>query len=105
MNINPEILRVAVRKAKKSMCHTKVAALGFNNKGDLIMKAVNRPRFSREGGGVHAEMRIMHKRPNVKTILLCRVNSHGIILPLDPCNVCAQKAKELGITIITVRRK
>jgi len=102
MNIKSEHIKIAMRKASKSMCHTKCAALGFNSKGDLVMKAVNRPRFSREGGGVHAEMRIMHKRPSVKTILLCRVNSRGAILPLDPCPTCANKARELGITIKTV---
>jgi hypothetical protein len=103
MKINREITRRAIKKAKKSTCHTKVSALAFNGKGELVMKAVNRPRFSKEGGGVHAEMRILLKRPKIKIIVLCRTNNQGKIMPLDPCAACAAKARELGVKIIPVR--
>ena len=103
MQIKTEHIKLAKRKASKSYCHQKVAALAFNAKGDLIMTTVNRPRFSKEGGGIHAEMRIMLKRPTTRTILLIRVNNLGTILPLDPCPACASKARELGIKIISIR--
>jgi len=103
MKIKPEHLKLIRKKAGKSYCHQKVAALAFNHKGDLIMTATNRPRFSKEGGGIHAEMRIMLKRPTTRTIVLIRVNRLGTILPLDPCAACASKARELGIRILSVR--
>ena len=103
MRIRQEHIQLAKRKASKSYCHQKVAALSFNQKGDLIMTATNKPRFSKEGGGVHAEMRIMLKRPTTKTIILIRVNRLGTILALDPCEACASKARELGIRIVSVR--
>jgi cytidine deaminase len=103
MMISRHHVNLAVRKAKKSSCHCKVSAIAWNYKGDLIMTAVNRPRFSKEGGGVHAEMLIMRKKPMAKTILICRINNGGEIRPLHPCAACAEKAKELGIRIISVK--
>lgn len=103
MRIKTEHVRLAARKASQSQCHVRVAAIAFNHKGDLVMTAVNTPRFSKEGGGIHAEMRVMRRRPKCKTILLIRVNKTGKIVPLDPCAACAAKANELGVTIISVK--
>ena len=103
MTIKPDHVKMIIKKASKSVCHTKIAAFAWNAKGDLIMKTVNRPRFSKAGGGTHAEMRIMLKRSSVRTILLCRINTRGRILPIDPCAACAAKAHELGIRIVSVK--
>jgi cytidine deaminase len=102
MTIAPELIRLAIKKAVKSSCHQKVSAIGINWKGDVIMTANNSPRFSRLGGGRHAEMKIMAKRPTVKTIIICRTNREGDIRPIDPCVACKRKADELGIRILTV---
>lgn len=95
---------LAVKKAIQSGCNHKVAALGLNRNGVCVYRATNISRFGRRGGGIHAEMRIMSvaRRKGIKTILICRVGKGGSIRPIDPCEVCAQKAKELGIRIITV---
>jgi hypothetical protein len=102
MTIAPELIRLAIKKAVKSSCHQKVSAIGINHKGDVVLVTNNSPRFSRLGGGVHAELKIMSKRPNVKTIIICRTNRYGDIRPIDPCATCKRKADELGIRILTV---
>ena len=91
-----------IKKAKKSTCRYKVSALGLTSKGEIIGLKNNSPRFSREGGSVHAEMALMRQYgENIKTIYICRVNGKGELLPIKPCKVCKRKAKELGIKILT----
>jgi deoxycytidylate deaminase len=97
------VLIKAKRRALKSSCRYKISALGFNSRGELIYSSFNKPRFKRYGGGVHAEMNVMLKAgPSLKTIILCRVNNYGKLLPIDPCSVCKRKSEELGIKIITI---
>jgi len=104
MTLSREVIRRAIRKASRSISKYKVSALGFSYKGDLICQSMNRPRFSREGGGIHAEMELMFRGgPGLKTILLCRTNNAGEILRLDPCEACASKATELGIKIVSLK--
>jgi len=102
--MNREAIKLAIKKAKKSPCHQRVSAVGWDEHGTIIMTATNLPRFSREGGGIHAEMRIMRKRPWVKTILVCRVDGQGRPRPMHPCRVCANKAADLGIRIVTLEK-
>jgi hypothetical protein len=99
------ILKIAKNKAEQSICRYKISALGFNNKGELVASTVNSPRFCRKGGGVHAELRLMKEHKGLKTILICRVGGSGDLLPIDPCVVCAKKAFELGIKIITINKQ
>ena len=101
--ITNEILKVARNKAMQSICRYHVSALGFNNKGELVASTVNTPRFIKKGGGIHAEMRLMREHIGLKTILICRVNKHGDLLPIDPCICCGTKAMELGIKIKTIK--
>jgi len=90
-------------KASKSQCKYKVGAVGFNKRGEIIGFGFNRPRFSRLGGSIHAEMWLMLKYgKRLKEIVVCRVNKTGDVKPIDPCAVCAAKAKELGIKLHTV---
>ena len=98
-----QILERAIKKAEQSICKYKVSAIGFDKKGRMIGTACNRPRFSKEGGSIHAEMALMAQyKENLKTILICRVNDGGDIKPIDPCDVCAAKAEELGIKIVSI---
>ena len=90
-------------KAKKSICRFKIAGFGFNKKNELLVTAFNSPRYPRKMAGKHCEMKIMEKFPkSVKTILICRVGNSGKFLPIHPCDMCATKAKELGIKIYTL---
>jgi cytidine deaminase len=95
---------LALKKASRSHCAYKICAIGLNKKGEVVSKTTNIHRFSRKGGGVHAEMRIMSaaRKKGVKTILIARVGKSGIQLPIHPCRVCADKAKDLGIKIISL---
>ena len=105
MTVTQEIVRRAIRKAASSLSKYKVSALGFSYKGDFICQTVNSPRFTKYGGGRHAEMELMLRGgPGLKTILLCRTNSQGELLTMDPCHACAEKARELGIRIISLKR-
>lgn len=71
---------------------------------ECVARAINISRFPWRGGGLHAEMKLMSisKRKGLRTILICRVGKNGTIRPIDPCDTCSQKAKELGIRIVTV---
>jgi tRNA(Arg) A34 adenosine deaminase TadA len=98
-----QILNRARKKAEQSICKYRVSAVGFDKKGRMIGTACNRPRFSKEGGSIHAEMRLMAQYGvNLHTIIICRISDNGNLKPIDPCSVCAAKAKELGIKIVSI---
>ena len=98
------ILEKAKNKAIQSPCKYKISALGFNKRGELIGSSFNKPRFYRRGGSEHAEMLLMKNyTKGLATILICRVNSNGKFLPIEPCNMCQTKANELGIKIVTIK--
>ena len=104
--MNPNLFKkVLINKAKQSICRYSVAALGFNSGGECVAKSVNKPRFNHPHGGLHAEMQIMSlaRRKGIKTIFICRIGGSGNILPIHPCKTCAEKAKELGIKIVSLR--
>ena len=95
-----DVVEIVRKKALKSICNTRVGAVGISDDGRVILSTFNRPRFYHPGGGTHAEMDIMRRcGKNLKSILICRVNPKGKILPLHPCSVCKAKADELGIKI------
>jgi tRNA(Arg) A34 adenosine deaminase TadA len=100
-----DLIKLAINKAKQSACTYRVSAVGINKRGEVIGTSFNRSRFMRPGGAIHAEMALMLKSgPALKTILVCRVGNGGDILPIESCSVCATKARELNIKIITVGR-
>ena len=104
MKIQDEHIRIARSKAKQSLCRFRISALGFNKKGELIIKKMNVSRFARKQGGIHAEMNVMMKSgKSLKSIVICRTNGAGDILPIEPCDMCKAKADELGIKIYTIR--
>jgi hypothetical protein len=104
MKINPTILSTAKRKALQSNCRYKISALGFSRRNELIDSTTNYHRWDGKGKGLHAEMILMKRNPlSLKSIIICRVNQNGEFLPIDPCPVCSQKAKELSIKIYTIK--
>jgi pyrimidine deaminase RibD-like protein len=104
MTISENITNRAINKALQSQCAFKISALGFNKRGELVSVATNVSRFSRKGGGIHAEVVIMRqaKRKGIATILICRVNPSGDMLPIEPCENCSKLAKKLGIRIFSI---
>lgn len=99
-----EIVEKMRKKASQSASKFRIAAFGFNHKGECVAKARNIFRFDRKGGGIHAEMKIMQDamRKRIRTIVICRVGKRGDFLPIDPCPTCQRKADELGIKILSL---
>jgi len=103
-SIYQHLIDRAQRKASQSICKFYVAALGFNRAGVCVVTRTNRPRFSRQGGGLHAEQLVMQqaKQKGVVRILICRVGRGGKLRPIEPCESCAKIAEKLGIEITSV---
>jgi tRNA(Arg) A34 adenosine deaminase TadA len=100
---NDAIQLLALKKASQSSCRFKVSAIGFNRKGDLIGTAVNQHRISKPGCSIHAEIALIKKMGrNLSTIIICRTNKTGGILPIHPCKTCANIASRYGIVIKTI---
>ena len=98
-----EIQDRAINKAKQSQAKYKISAIGLDKKGKVLGSAFNQLRFSKFGGGLHAEMLLLHRYGNkVKTIILCRVGKHGSILPIEPCKKCQKILDKLKIKVISV---
>lgn len=92
--------KILLKKASKSICHYKIAALGINAEGRIIGCTYNKPRFNWKGGGIHAEISLMKKYgKQLKTIYILRIGSGGDIRPIEPCKTCKEKADELNIKI------
>lgn len=97
------VIELVRKKALKSVCKYRIGAVGISIDGRVLKATFNKPRFYKYGGGVHAEREIMKTcGKNLKSILICRVNSSGTILPIHPCKVCKEKANELNIKIYSV---
>jgi len=90
------------RKAGTSTCKAMVGAVAVGGSGPLAYSR-NRHRFSRYGGGVHAEQALMARfGRRISTIIICRVAPAGHLLPISPCATCSRKASELGIGIVSL---
>jgi cytidine deaminase len=101
--MSPSIIERAMKKAFDSPCHYKISATGFDKKGQVLGVVFNKPRFSKYKGGLHAEASIIKRYgQNVKTIMICRVNNTGELLPIEPCEACAKLADKLGIRIVSI---
>ena len=101
-----EIIDRVINKAKKSSCDYKVAAIGISDDGRVLGSFFNKPRFQRKGGSIHAEMQVMKNfKGNLKTILIVRVGESGTLLPIHPCPVCKEKAKELNVKIVSLHEQ
>ena len=93
-------LSMATRKAQSTPCKYKVAAVGYDREGNYVATTTNRPRFSRFGGSIHAEVEMMRRYSQVTHILLFRTNNSGHLIPIDPCENCAAIAEKKGVQII-----
>ena len=100
---NDMIQILALKKASQSSCRFKVSAIGFNRKGDLIGTAVNQHRISKPGCSIHAEIALIKKMGrSLRTIIICRTNKTGGILPIHPCKTCTNIALRYNIDIKTI---
>jgi tRNA(Arg) A34 adenosine deaminase TadA len=101
-----EILNRLIKKAQQSDCRYKVSAIGLTNKGDVIGWASNKHKENKPGCSLHAEVVLIRKYGRkIRTILICRTNNTGDLLPIDPCNTCSKIATSYGIEIKTIHDK
>jgi hypothetical protein len=101
---NHNVIEQAKRKAGTSSCRFKISATGFDKRGNVIGCATNKPRFVRKGGGIHAEAALIRRYgKRLRTILICRVNRAGDMLPIDPCKNCSELAEKFEIKIISLK--
>lgn len=105
MTITKQIKQRLKNKATKSSCTYKISAIGFSKKGNILGTANNRFKFTSYGGGIHAERELMEKfGSKIQSIIICRVNKNGEILPIEPCKICQKIADKLGIKIISLEK-
>jgi len=103
MTLKAQLRQIAIKKASQSPCNHQISAMGFDKYGKIIGTTFNRKRFSRWNGGEHAEARLIRRyRSNLKTIVICRINKSGNLLPIDPCEACKSLAMKFGIKIKTL---
>ena len=99
-----DMIEIAKKKAGKSTVNFKISAIGFDRKGNYLGSACNCRRFDHYGGGLHAEMALLHKfGPRIKSMLICRVGKSGNLLPIDPCHRCQRVLDKLKIKVKTIR--
>lgn len=104
MKITEFLIKKIKSKALQSTCRFKVAGFAFSRKGNLLASVTNSHRFSKKGGGHHAELLLIKKFGyKIKTIVICRVGNSGNLLPIDPCSTCKKEANKLNIKILTVK--
>lgn len=100
------LVEKAKKTASKSSCRFKISALGFNKKGDLISVSYNKSRYCKYGGGIHAEADLIkHTGPNLSYIIISRINKHGKLLPIHPCDKCKKIAKKYNIKIYSLHEE
>lgn len=102
MKLNSNLIQRLLNKSSQSSSQYKVSALGFNNKGELLGTASNRPQYPRRYGGVHAEENLINQyKGNLKTIIICRTSAgSNKLLPIHPCRKCSKLADKYGVKII-----
>jgi len=100
------ILRLK-KKASQSRSKYRISAMGFDNRGEFVAQAFNGVPLSgvkvKEGGGVHAEAKLMRKYGVLlKTIVISRIGHRGDWRPIEPCEKCRKLAEKLGVKLITI---
>lgn len=103
MNINESVLKQAIKKAKSSGCRYKISAIGFNSTGDFLGVSCNQNWHNKQGMSIHAEIALLKRfKKSLKTVIICRVNNIGQLLPIHPCNTCKKILTKYGIEIKTI---
>ena len=91
-----------LNKARQSLCHTRVVAVGLDARGNVVAMATNRPRFSKIGGSVHAEIACLHKSPaSLVRIIVARAKKTEL-KRIDPCPACRRICARNGVSVSTI---
>jgi len=104
MNFTIEVTDIAIKKASQSPCKSKVSAIGLNKKGKVVSTACNHPRFSKYGGGVHAEIKALARGGDkIHSMIICRVGKLGEIRPIECCSSCKKVLDKKGIKVYSIK--
>lgn len=92
-----------LKTASNSNCTYKIGAVAISKKGNILGYAINKKRFVRKGGGIHAECELFKKFKNkIDTIYIVRVNKTGNDLPIKACKNCKKIALRYNTKIINL---
>jgi hypothetical protein len=93
----------AIRKAMRTVdCKYHVAAIAYDKRGNFLGITVNKPRFDRPRGNMHAEIQTLIRYGNrVRVCIILRTNSHGGLLDIHPCKNCTESLRECGVVLYT----
>ena len=106
IEMTDDLIHMARKKAKQSFSKYKISAIALDKSGNVLATAVNRPRFSRKGGGVHAEILALKKGgPKTHSIMICRIGNSGDLLNIEPCENCQKILDKKGIRIYSIEPK
>ena len=98
-----KLITIARKKAQQSSSRYKISAIALDKNGNVIATATNRPRFSRKGGGIHAEILALRKGgPKTHSIVLCRIGQSGALLDINPCEHCKRILDKFKIKVYSV---
>lgn len=98
------VIEMLRSKALQSNCRFQVSAVAISSKGEILGSAMNSHRFSRHGGSMHAEHKLMIKYgKKISQIIIARVGCSGKFLPIDPCPNCSKMAKKIHAKIMAIR--
>lgn len=101
--MNDALISVAKKKATQSFSKYRISAIALDKMGNILATAVNRPRFSKKGGGVHAEIIALRKGgPKTHSIIICRIGNAGDVLAIEPCENCKRILDKLKIKVYSV---
>lgn len=101
-----DLIILARKKAIQSSSKYKISAIALDKSGNVLATAVNQPRFSRKGGGIHAEILALRKGgPKTSSIMICRIGNSGNLLGIEPCKNCKRILYKLGIRVYSVDPK
>ena len=104
MTASPELISQGIRKAMKTLCHSKVAVICFDKRGKYLGITVNYQRFSKKGGGVHAEIKALRTfGKRLRTIVLLRSGHSGILRPIECCPACSKVMSANKIKVVTIK--
>jgi hypothetical protein len=91
----------AKKSSKHISCRTKVVAIAFTKKHELLGIGTNKIRLHKKGGGIHAESGLIERYgKKIKYIYIFRFNKSGLKLPIHPCPNCQKLADKYNIKII-----
>lgn len=98
-----ELIKLAISKAKQSICTYRISCIGLNKRGEILGSSTNKFGRCGKGLGRHSEIELIKKYgKRIKVIILCRIGCGGDVLPIEPCKNCQKVIDKMGIKVYTI---